>query len=172
MSESTDYIAQLPQSPHTAEELLRLLIGLIIKTTDVEQLSDEVIEAAFGIHLDPFEEGRKDYAARLTPDWNVDIVASGDEVAGRILELGFFDSDEETKADLTAICGVDSNAFGTSLLRAGFEQKTTRGVHGEHRGRQYTRGAVEVLTLTRGEANQPHEKISHECITSVWVRRG
>lgn len=172
MSESTDYIAGLPQSRHTAEQLLSLLIDLIVKTTDVDQLTDEMIEATFGIRLDPADEDQRGYAARLTPDWNVDIVASDDEVAGRILELGFFDSNEETSADLTGICGLDSQAFGTSLMRAGFEHKAVHGVHGEHQGQEYSRGSVEVLTVTRGEANEPHENISHECITSVWVRRG
>lgn len=172
MSESADYIDQLPQSPHTAEQLLSLLIELITKTTDVEQLTDHVIETTFGIHLGPFEEDQTDYAARLTPEWNIEIVASDDEVAGRIVELRFFDSNEEASADLTGICGVDSKAFGTALVRAGFEQKAVHGVHGERQGQEYRRGDVEVLTLTRGEANEPHQKISHECITSVWVRRG
>lgn len=169
MSESADYISQLPQSPHTAEQLLVLLIKLVAKITDVEELTDDVIEATFGIQLDPSEHDQKDYAARLTPEWNVSVVVSDDEVNGRILELGFFDSHKDPVAALTDICGVDSDAFGTALMRAGFEQNAVHGVHGERQGQGYRRGSIEVLALTRGEANEPHDKIRHDCITSVWV---
>jgi len=171
MSESADYIAGLPQSPHSAERLLHLLIELIAKTTDVGELTDDVIEASFEIKLDPFQADKKEHAARLTSEWNVALVVTDDESAGRMIELGFFDSNEETVAPLTEICGVDSSNFGTALVDAGYQERPIHGVHGEPSGKEYSRGPVRVVTQTRGEARQPPDKTSHECITSVWIQR-
>lgn len=170
MSESNEYISKLPQSDLTAEQLLSKLAELITDITDADQLTNALIESAFDIRLEPYD-GDYDYAARLTPEWNVSIVVRNDELAGRIVEFGFFDSNEETTADMTDICGVDSDVFGRAMLQAGFELRASHGVHGERRGNEYRRGSVQVSTLTQGEANQPHEKIAHECITSVRIQR-
>lgn len=170
MPGSSDYISQLPQSRHTAEKLLSLLIQLITTTTDVEQLSDDVVESTLDIQLESFAAQKRDYAARLTPEWSVSIVLSDDEISGKLLKLRFLDSNGRTKADLTEICGIDSAGFGAALTEAGFEQRPINGVHGERQGQKYNRGPVQVYTLTRGGANHPHDKISHECITTVGIR--
>ena len=170
MSESADYIAQLPWSGRTAEEFIDLLIQLITKTTDVEQLDDDVVESTFDIQLESFADHKRDYAARLTSEWSVGIVLSDDGLTGKLLKLRFFDNNGRTKSDLTGICGIDSAGFSAALTEAGFEQRPVNGVHGERQGQKYDRGLVHVYTLTRGEANQSHHKISHECITTVGIQ--
>lgn len=170
MSESNDYISKLPQLDLTAEQLLSKLADLITDTTDADQLTNALIESAFGIRLESYDADY-DYAARLTSEWNVSIVVRNDDLAGRIVELGFFDNNEETAADMTDICGVDSDAFGHAMLRARFEPREIHGIHGERQGDEYLRGSVQVSVLTRGEAGQPDEKIAHECITTVRIQR-
>lgn len=173
MSDPTDYISRLPQSRLSAEQLLRQLAELIINTTDVAGLTKDTVDDAFGVELKTYEEDRADYAARLTPEWNVSIELSidHDQPSGPVFELAFFDSTEGVNAPMTEICGLDAASFATTLTVAGFEQTTTYGVHGGIVGDGFVRGPVQVMTSTRGEAAKPPENTTHRCITSVWVRQ-
>lgn len=170
MSDPTDYILQLPQSRLPAEDLLSRLTELIISATDADQLTRDVINDTFDVQLETYEEHRADYAARLTPEWNVSIELSSDPRSGPVFEFAFFDRSEGLNAPITEICGFDAAAFAMALTAAGFEQVTTYGVHGGIVGDGFVRGPVQVMTSTRGEAAEPPEKITHRCITSVWVR--
>lgn len=164
-------ISQLPQSKLTAEQLLTILLELISDTHDVGQLTTEVIDDAFGIRLQPYEEDSFAYAGRLTKTWNVRVEVSDDEFYGPGVDVRFFDSEGGRRAPMSDICAVDSDTFSETLANAGFERQPYTGIHGGFAGEFLTRGAVRVTTSVRGEASQPEEKVTHSCITAVQVQR-
>lgn len=171
MSDSTDkHSPTLPQAELSADELLNRLLELIINTTDVGMLSAPVIEAAFHVHLEPYED-TVFYAARLSDDWNYKIEVSDDELYGPGLYLRFFGNQGDTPASMSDICALDADAFAITLQGAGFDRQTSYGIHGGILGDFLTRGSVRVTTGVRREASELHEKSARGYITAVQVQR-
>lgn len=164
------HIAQLPQSELTAEQLLATLSELIINTTDAGELTKDLIEKTFNIHLEQWEANLAGYGARLTSEWNVAISVGNYESIGPSVALRFVPS-EDREIPMTDICAVDANAFGARLEQANFIREARYGIHGERWGSAYRRGTLQVVASTEGEANEPAEKIAHACIESVQIRR-
>lgn len=164
-------ISRLPQSDLTAEQLLTKLLELITSANEVDQLTEGLIESTLGVHLEPYDEDSSSYAARLTETWNVKVEVSDDEFYGHGVDLRFFDTEGGTRAPMADICAVDSDAFSRTLVNAGFERQPYRGIHGAFIGDFLTRGSVQVITSVHGEASEPDEKRTHQCIAAVQVRR-
>lgn len=165
-----DRITDLPQSESTAEQLLTQLTKLIINTTDVRQLTRQVVENAFRIQLGRSSEDTSSYAARITSDWNIGIEVNDHEDDGRGVRFEFFESGGD-RPPMTSICALDADAFGAELQRAGFIRTAQYGIHGERLGADYRRGALQVVASTGGEAGEPTEAISHACIKAVEIQQ-
>lgn len=171
MAESRDQDpGGLPQANHTVEELLTKLLELITRTSTIEKLTDQNVEDNFGIRLEPYKEGVRNYAARLTPEWNVSVELRDDEEDGRRFRLVFYETDPDRHPSMTAICSVDAESFGASLESAGFEREALYGVHGRRNGAGYFRDHLELTVITQGEASDSPEKVAHDCVKSVWIR--
>lgn len=164
-------ISRLPQSRLSAEALLTGLLNLVIHADDVEQLTAGLVEATFGVHLEPYEEDSSAYAARLTEMWNFKVEVSDDEFYGHGVDLHFFDNEGGTRAAMSDICAVDAEAFSDTLAAAGFGRQPYPGIHGGFGGDFLTRGRIRVTTSVRGEASEPPERRTHNCITAVQVQR-
>lgn len=160
----------LPQSEHTADQILGKLLELIINATDVGELTVEVVEDSFHVRLKPFEDAAYG-SARLTDDWNVRLDVSDDEVYGPGIGLHFFGNRGDRSAPMSDICAVDADTFAARLVSAGFERRPYYGIHGGLAGDFLIRGSVRVTTSVRGEASEPNDKVTHSCITSVQVQR-
>lgn len=164
-------ISQLPQSDLTAEQLLTKLLDLLTSANEVEELTKSLVESTFGVHLEPYDEDSSSYAARLTETWNVRVEISDDEFYGHGVDLRFFDTDGGTRAPMSDICALDSDAFSGTLVNAGFGRQPYPDIHGGRIGDLLTRGPVQVITSVYGEASEPDEKRTHQCIAAVQVRR-
>lgn len=170
MPESVNDTWRLLQSEHTADQLLGKLLELIIDLTDVDELTVEVVQHAFQVQLEPYEDAAYG-SARLTNGWNVRVEVSDDEVYGPGFGLHFFGNEGDRSAPMSDICAVDADAFAARLVDAGFERQPYYSIHGGRAGDFLTRGSIRVTTSVRGEASEPNEKIKHSCITSVQVQR-
>lgn len=171
MSDSVNDLSGLPRSELTAEQLLTKLLELITATNEPEQLTRQAVESKIGMPLEHVEDDVFGHRAQLTSQWAYTLDTANDEVDGPGVALDFSPIKPGDHPDMTDICGVDSEAFASVLINAGFERRTYHGVHGSIGGDYFSRGSVQVTTSVRGEADGPFEKITHNCIFAVRIGR-
>jgi len=135
----------------------------------MHDLDHHAAERAFGLNAED-DDRRLSHSAQLTDEWYYHVLADPDFALGPVLQVEFFDSSGAADATMTDICEVDLDQFGSRLTAAGYGSRKDYGEHGEVIAHEFTRGPLIVTVVCNGEADQPPEKVSHDCVQSVTVR--
>lgn len=152
----------------TAEALLQRLLALVSDSKGIEDFNPRRIRRAFEVEFF-VDEGRLGFGERLCRDWWSSLELDPDGAYGPSFELAFRPDRTGTYPPATEICALDYDSFAAELTAMGFEHETCYGEHGRVIHETFERNGVTLTVYTRGEADEPHDKITHACVMRVIV---
>lgn len=152
----------------TAEALLQRLLALIADSNDIQDFNAKRIRQAFEVEFF-VDEGRLGFGERLSRDWWSSLERDPDGAYGPSFELAFRPDRTGSHPPATDICALDYDRFAAELAAMGFEHETCYGEHGRIVHETFERNGVTLTVYTRGEADEPPEKITHACVMRVIV---
>ncbi|GHE31147.1 hypothetical protein ACFOED_08175 [Vulcaniibacterium thermophilum] len=172
----------------TAEEALTRLLELIRTSRTLSDFTPERVSQVMGVELDRSADGYR-YYERVAPRWlhGFDYSAK----YGRFM-FSFDPQPPGTSPDMTDICQLDVDRFSSELEAMGFSKQAyydsppqpaydpDTGTYDDspRQGRlmKYTfdrmqDGLLEMRidVYPRGEANDPPEKVLHDCISMIRI---
>ena len=164
-----------PGAPRDAAELLHRMLALIDALHRPEDLTPQRVTQFTGMPMtrdsEPGEFHHHYAYHQLTDKWQVRI-SSGlhYETKRPYLGFGFLVTEKyraQRRPPMTEVCQFDMAQFHDELLKLGVKQVgNTRGATLE---RQYRRYPVYLRVGYVGESGESLEKISHDCVKSIYV---
>lgn len=175
----------------TAEEALTRLLELIRTSRTLSDFTPERVSQVMGVEVEFARDGSGGFGfgERITPHWMQNFGMDGER---RFFEFSFDAVDPGASPDMTDICQLDVDRFSSELEAMGFSKQAyydsppqpaydpDTGTYDDspRRGRlmnyAFSRmrdGIVEMRidVYPRGEANDPPEKVLHDCIKMVYI---
>jgi hypothetical protein len=165
--------ASPPSAPRDAAELLARMLALIDAIHEPEDLTPGRMTQFIGLPMRRQNDPGDGYFAHqeLTDMWESRISWRLNPTTKRhYLYLSFDDTENyrnKPRPPMTGICRFDLAQFHDELLKRGY------GHVGNTRAsmliRRYRRGSVDVEVGYEGESSESLDKISHDCIRSIYV---
>lgn len=156
-----------------AQRALSCLLDLIRGIRDVGDIDSVRLRRIFGVE---FREagGRLGFGEQVSRDWWTAFEWDPAHPSGPRFEFSFQPAVPGTHPPASAICAMDADAFAASLMAMGFMREARHAEHGrpshdvfERPG--FERPGVVINVHTRGEADEPAEKIAHACVERVHI---
>lgn len=160
---------QTMTSSLTAEEVGHRVLKLIDGIHSIDDISPEHIEKVFGMKLvvNPSDPNDYGYDGQLTDAWSYSFGSVTDSKGGKPTQLRLSFNDQTRKgADMTAICGLDLDAYAKNLTAAGFKSSPYYAEHGRLISWDFSRGKVAVKINVRGESDA---KATHNCVSILTL---
>jgi len=151
-----------------AEQSLLRLLEMIRGSKTVQDITADRLQQTFGVEF-TVASGRSGFGERLTRDWWSSIELDPDHPYGARVEFSFRPDQAGTYPPLTDICKVDFDRFAAELQKMGFSRETYRAEHNRVIHDLFQRDGLSVTVYTRGEADNPPEKITHACVQMVLI---
>lgn len=153
----------------TAEQALVRLLELIRTTHKVKDFTPEKLTEVFGLEV--WRDGPERYGLgeQATRDWWYSGQVYEVPGEGTKFRFDFYPVVPGANPDMTEVCQLDSDQFGAGLEAMGFSKTPSYGEHGRHLGHIFDRQGMRIDVRTRGEANDPLEKIAHKCVEMVTI---
>lgn len=176
--------ATTPSSPRLdAEQLLSRLLDLIRNSRSIKDFTPEKLQEVTGMTIEFANDGSERYGfgEQLTPDWSYGFGVDKSLFQGPRFELSFNEAIPGSSHPMTDICQIDFEKFASELESMGFTRAPhydsappappgqERLPHGSLLYWMFYRPELGVQVYPRGEANDPHEKISHGCVQMVLI---
>lgn len=154
-----------------AERSLLRLLDLIRDSRTIDDMDADRLRTTFGVAF-AADAGRLGFGERLTGDWWSSFEFDPADTSGPRFEFGFRPDPPGTYPPLGDLCRIDFDRFAAELAEMGFLRETRRGEHGRVIHDLFQREGLTVTVYTRGEADDPPEKITHACVLRVLIDRG
>lgn len=151
-----------------AEQSLLRLLDLIRDIKTIQDIDAERLQKTFGVAF-AADSGRLGFGERLTGDWWSSFEFDPANSYGPRFEFTFRPDPPGTYPPLSDVCKVDFDRFAAELTKMGFSRETYRAEHNRVIHDLFQRPGLSVTVYTRGEADNPPEKISHACVLMVLV---
>lgn len=151
-----------------AERSLLRLLDLIRDSRTIRDITAERLQQIFGVAF-ASDAGRLGFGERLTGDWWSSFEFDPASTDGPRFEFSFRPDPPGTYPPLSDICKVDFDRFAAELQTMGFKRETYRGEHNRVIHDLFQREGLTVTVHTRGEADDPPEKITHACVRMVLI---
>ncbi len=151
-----------------AEQSLLRLLDLIRDSKTIQDITAERLQQTFGVAF-AADSGRLGFGERLTGDWWSSFELDPGNTYGPRFEFTFRPDPPGTYPPLSHICKIDFDRFAAELTKMGFSRETYRAEHNRVIHDLFQRPGLSVTVYTRGEADNPPEKISHACVLMVLV---
>ena len=151
-----------------AEQSLLRLLDLIRESRTIRDITAERLQQTFGVAF-ASDAGRLGFGERLTGDWWSSFEFDPANTYGPRFEFTFRPDPPGTYPPLGDICKVDFDRFAAELQTMGFKRETYRGEHNRVIHDLFQREGLTVTVHTRGEADDPPEKITHACVLMVLI---
>lgn len=165
-----------------AEQVLTKLLGLIRNSKSIKDFTPEYLSKMMGVEFVTYSPGDHQYGEQVTPDWWYTMQMDESVTTQNISRFEFrFSSELGTSPDMTDICQIDFENFASELESMGFTREPyydsappappgeERLPHGRLLYWSFYRPELGIQVYPRGEANEPHEKISHNCVQMVLI---
>lgn len=155
----------------TAEQGLLRLLDLIRSSKGTEDFTPERLSEVMGVRIEYARDGTDRYGAggRLTEQWNYGFGVEKTVARGTRFDFSFNENPPGSSPPMTDICQIDFDRFTAELEAMGFTRQRSYGSHGSVMNDFFDRPGMRVLVYPRGEANEPLEKISHNCVQMVLI---
>lgn len=167
----------------SAEEVLTRLLDLIRSSKSIKDFTPERLHEVTGMTIEYAKDGSERYGfgEQLTSDWSYGFGVDKSLPQGPRFELGFNETVPGTSPPMTDICQIDFEKFASELKSMGFTREPyydsappappgeERLPHGRLFYWTFYRPELGIQVYPRGEANEPHEKISHDCVQMVLI---
>lgn len=151
-----------------AEQSLLRLLDLIRDSKTIQDITAERLQQTFGVAF-AADSGRLGFGERLTKDWWSSFELDPASTYGARFEFSFRPDPPGTYPPLSDICAIDFDRFAAELVKQGFTRETYRGEHNRVIHDLFQRAGLTVTVYTRGEADNPPDKITHACVQMVLV---
>jgi hypothetical protein len=151
-----------------AEQSLLRLLELIRGSKTVQDITAERLQRTFGVEF-TVDSGRSGFGERLNRDWWSSLELDPTHPYGARFEFSFRPDPPGTYPPLTEICKIDFDRFAAELQTMGFSRETYRAEHNRVIHDLFQREGLSVTVYTRGEADSPPEKITHDCVQMVLI---
>ena len=151
-----------------AEQSLLRLLDLIRGSRTIQDIDAARLEQTFGVAF-AADSGRLGFGERLTGDWWSSFEFDPANPYGPRFEFSFRPDPPGTYPPLSDICRIDFDRFAAELEKMGFSRETYRAEHNRVIHDLFQRAGLTVTVHTRGEADNPPEKITHACVQMVLI---
>jgi hypothetical protein len=159
----------LPQSKFGAEAALLKLLELIRGSKSIEDFTPERVSKVMGLQMH-FDGDRFGAAEGLTPDWSYGFYVNRAGLDGPLFLFSFDPRGSNKNPPANAICQFDFDSFAREMQGIGFSHETIYGEHGRLISHRFDRVGFYIQVATEGEAGDPVEKITHECVRTIVIR--
>lgn len=153
-----------------AGKLMYGLLTLINTSRSIADFTAERLGQAMNAEAKPFGPGHFGYGGKLTEQWAYALEVKQESMQGPRLDLEFMDQSPSKDASATGICEVDFDQVSKDLKAHGFSQEPVYGEHGNIIAYHFDRAGLSVTTVVIGEASNPIEKISHQCVRAMTIQ--
>lgn len=166
---SAGHDAEPVRSRLSPEQALTRLLDLIRTTRSVQDFTPEKLEEAFGLQVWRDGPDKYGFGQQTTQHW-----AYGGDVHRRTLngmQFGFSFSSlpPGSSQEMIEVCQLDFDQFRAALETMGFSATPDYGEHSRHLGYIFDRPGMRIKVGIRGEADNPLEKIAHDCVEIVTI---
>ena len=166
-----------------ASQLLTSLLDLVRNSRSIEDFTPEKLHEVTGMTIEFANDGSERYGfgERLTPDWSYGFGVDKSLSQGPRFELSFNETVPGSGRPMTGICQIDFEKFASALESMGFTREPyydsappappgeERLPHGSLLYWAFYRPELGIQVYPRGGANEPHEKIHHDCVQMVLI---
>ena len=181
----------------TPDEMGRRFLKMVNNLNSVDDLSPDHINVAMGIEMVSIPENNHYFFTihDHESDWYYGLIyhENPNRQTNKIVEFRF--TNEDRKADMGPVCGMDFDAYVAELLRMGFVNREdmatydtfpARALHPDPKTGEpvmdgprsvrrpswyFTRPGLLVRVDARAEAVEPDAKRNHACVEHISVRR-
>lgn len=153
----------------TAEQALTRLLELIRTTHSIQDFTPKKLTEVFGQELWADGPDRYGFGEQITQRWSHGWEVYKNPLEGMQFSFSFTPLPPGTFQDMTDICQIDFDQFGAALKTMGFSKTPDYGEHGRLMNHTFDRPGMRVKLYPRGEANEPPEKIAHDCVEMVII---
>lgn len=154
----------------TAEDIGQRVLKLIDSIRSADDIAPTQIEKVTGIKVDfnPADQNQYGFGGKLSDTWSYNLVSltEADGSKPTRLMFSFDEQNHDDDADMSAICGLDFDAYAKALKQAGFKSEPAPGERNSTRYWDFSRGEVSVHVYVRGESDA---KAGHTCVTSLII---
>ena len=161
-----------PLSPAlTAEQGLLRLLELIRTSKGTQDFTPERLNEVMGVRIEYARDGADRYGAgeQLTEQWSYGFSVEKTAARGTRFEFSFNENPPGSSPPMTDICQIDFDRFTSELETMGFMRQHNYAEHGRLMSDWFDRPGMRVEVYPRGEANEPLEKISHNCVKTIFI---
>lgn len=153
-----------------AGKLMSGLLALINSSRSIVDFTAERLGNAMDAEVKSFGPGHFGYGGKLTEQWAYALEVMQESMHGPRLDLEFMNQSPSKDASATGICEVDFDQVSRDLQAHGFSQEPAYGEHGNIIAYDFDRPGLSVTTVVIGEASDPIEKISHQCVRAMTIQ--
>lgn len=155
-----------------AEQALLRLLELIRSSHSIVDFTPERVSNVMGVTLNFAHDGsdRYGFGEAVTSRWDHGFGVDRTSKSAPYFDFSFNERPPSSDPPMTDICQMDFDGFAKSLEAMGFARQTFYGSHGSLGWDQFERPGLLVEVHPRGEANEPSDKISHDCVQMVIIR--
>lgn len=158
------------RSLESSKDLGQRLLRLIDTLHRPEDISPENIERVTGkrVESDPQDPRSYGFGEVLDDRWICNLVSLPDPLSTEAPSRLVFSFDDQAGqyTDMSAVCGLDFDAYSEALAAAGYARHANLGPRNAFRSFGFSRGDVSIEVLVRGESR---ENPNHLCVSSVIV---
>ncbi len=157
------------QSKLTAEQVLLRLLDAIRGSDSINDFTPEYLSKIMGVEFKVYRPGNYGFGEKITDEWwygmEVYPLAQGPQFT-----LSFDEQKKGSYPDMTSICQVDFEQFGTALETMGFERRKNYAEHGRYTGDSFTKSTLHINIIGQGERLRPApSEAPHGCIKMIVI---
>jgi hypothetical protein len=150
----------------------RALTGLLDLLRDSRSLADFTqlrMEAMLGVPFERASDGqdRIGFGEQVTPDWVHGFELDRSSMHGPMFDYSLHPVVPGAHPDMTAVCGIDFDAFAAAMRAMGFTDSLYRAEHGRLMHMRFVRDGLVVTAMPRGESDA---KANHLCLWMVRIQ--
>ena len=159
-----------PATPKLSSE--RALGGLLELLRDSRSFADFTearLEAVLGVPFERATDGqdRIGFGEHVTPDWVHGFELDRSGMHGPMFDYSLHPVVPGAHPDMTAVCGIDFDAFAAAMRAMGFVDSLYRAEHGRLMHMRFERDGLVVTAMPRGESDT---KANHLCLWMVRIQ--
>ncbi|MCU0862270.1 MAG: hypothetical protein MUC36_00635 [Planctomycetes bacterium] len=153
----------------SSERALGGLLELLRDSRSFADITEARLESVLAVPFERAADGkdRIGFGEQVTADWVHGFELDRTGRHGPTLDYSLHPVVAGAHPDLTAVCGVDLEAFGAAMKAMGFVAEPYRAEHGRLIHVQFVRDGLVVTAMPRGESDA---KAGHLCLWMVRIQ--
>jgi hypothetical protein len=158
-----------PEPKLSAERALGGLLELLRESRSFADFTQARLERVLGVPFERAADGkdRIGFGEQVTPDWVHGFELDRTGMHGPMFDYSLHPVVTGAHPDMTAVCGIDFDAFAAAMRAMGFTDSLYRAEHGRLMHMRFVRDGLVVTAMPRGESDA---KAGHLCLWMVRIQ--